>query len=144
MTKKPYEFCLFVQIVCWVIIMGLRAFIIKRKTWLNKNYAFSKLTHITIIENLIEARLFFEVFNSWGLLYYSSGSLKNSIKNVDPNLIVSFIDKLGQGEGTKAFVFILLIMVLRIKLCLNFVNSSYVYLEMKKTSNNTKYATSNF
>lgn len=112
-----------------LLIYFLKFLIVKRKPWLNKFYRNCKIVHITVLQTLIEIKLVFELFCSYGILNYYKGIFDTTTIKIDPILPVHFLDDLGYQRGGKGFVFILLLVVLKVKLSLNMVESSWGYLQ---------------
>lgn len=78
-----------------------------------------------------------EFFCSYGILNYYLGELNENNLTKEPSLPVYFLDQLGYSKGSRGFIFLLLLGVLKCKFTLNSVNSSWGYLENLK---NTKKA----
>ncbi len=101
---------------------------IRKQPWLNKLYRNCKIVHIFVVLTLLEIKIVFEFFCSYGILNYAIGVFPSEHLKIDPSLPVYFLDELGYQKGGKGFVFILLILVLKVKLSLNMVESSWGYL----------------
>jgi hypothetical protein len=110
----------YILIFCWLTLLTLKFMLVKKKPCLDKSYGITKIIHLSFIETLIEFKLIFELFNSYGFINSLNGKITTSNDlNLNPSLVVAFIDRLGSGSGKKALILLLILLVLRFRLNLN-------------------------
>ena len=80
-----------------MVLLSAKFLVAKRKPWLDLKTGFHKIIHLTVLETLVLAKIIFELFNTYGIANSYSGKLKEESPKFTPSLLVTVLDKLGEG-----------------------------------------------